>query len=158
MLDCWQKERVQRPKFEQIVSALDKMIRKPSALKATGTGSSRWDDDLVQNNTAGLWVGITRKGRQWIRHFSNPFFWDWDRLRKENLGEMVGRTVYPDSLSGWWGWIRSCKCWMWRKRKILIWWGNFVDGGDEWLHKTLWSQEVMKEEKTLDCGEKKFCS
>ncbi|NXG69502.1 EPHB5 protein, partial [Baryphthengus martii] len=39
MLDCWQKERVQRPKFEQIVSALDKMIRKPSALKATGTGS-----------------------------------------------------------------------------------------------------------------------
>ncbi|XP_074858259.1 ephrin type-B receptor 5 isoform X3 [Carettochelys insculpta] len=40
MLDCWQKERVQRPKFEQIVSALDKMIRKPSALKAIGTGST----------------------------------------------------------------------------------------------------------------------
>ncbi|KFV58768.1 Ephrin type-B receptor 5, partial [Tyto alba] len=34
MLDCWQKEWVQRPKFEQIVSALDKMIRKPSTLKA----------------------------------------------------------------------------------------------------------------------------
>lgn len=42
MLDCWQKDRIQRPKFEQIVNALDKMIRKPSALKATGTGNSRW--------------------------------------------------------------------------------------------------------------------
>ncbi|XP_053147834.1 ephrin type-B receptor 5 isoform X3 [Hemicordylus capensis] len=41
MLDCWLKERVQRPKFEQIVNSLDKMIRKPSALKATGTGNSR---------------------------------------------------------------------------------------------------------------------
>lgn len=64
MLDCWQKERVQRPKFEQIVSALDKMIRKPSALKATGTGSSRWDEALMQNNTAGIWVDIIRKRRQ----------------------------------------------------------------------------------------------
>ncbi|XP_074751411.1 ephrin type-B receptor 5 isoform X4 [Athene noctua] len=49
MLDCWQKERVQRPKFEQIVSALDKMIRKPSALKATGTGNSRPSQPLLRN-------------------------------------------------------------------------------------------------------------
>ncbi|XP_054662299.1 ephrin type-B receptor 5 isoform X4 [Grus americana] len=49
MLDCWQKERVQRPKFEQIVSALDKMIRKPSALKATGIGSSRPSQPLLSN-------------------------------------------------------------------------------------------------------------
>lgn len=70
MLDCWQKERVQRPKFEQIVSALDKMIRKPSALKATGTGSSRWDEDLMQNNTAGIWVDIRRKRRQELSLYS----------------------------------------------------------------------------------------
>ncbi|XP_057271928.1 ephrin type-B receptor 6 isoform X3 [Pezoporus wallicus] len=50
MLDCWQKERVQRPKFEQLVSALDKMIRKPSALKATGTGSSRPSQPLLSNS------------------------------------------------------------------------------------------------------------
>uniref|UniRef100_A0A8C9NQ08 receptor protein-tyrosine kinase n=1 Tax=Serinus canaria TaxID=9135 RepID=A0A8C9NQ08_SERCA len=54
MLDCWQKERVQRPKFEQIVSALDKMIRKPSALKAIGTGTSR---DIQR-------IGITLVGHQ----------------------------------------------------------------------------------------------
>ncbi|XP_069719762.1 ephrin type-B receptor 5 isoform X2 [Phaenicophaeus curvirostris] len=50
MLDCWQKERGQRPKFDQIVSALDKLIRKPSALKATGTGSSRPSQPLLSNS------------------------------------------------------------------------------------------------------------
>ncbi|KAK3522536.1 hypothetical protein QTP86_021145 [Hemibagrus guttatus] len=33
MLDCWQKERADRPKFDQIVAILDKMIRNPSTLK-----------------------------------------------------------------------------------------------------------------------------
>ncbi|CAL8311719.1 unnamed protein product [Lota lota] len=33
MLDCWQKERAERPKFDQIVGILDKMIRNPSTLK-----------------------------------------------------------------------------------------------------------------------------
>lgn len=64
MLDCWQKERVQRPKFEQIVSALDKMIRKPSALKAIGTGTSRWDGDLMQNNRTCLLVDIMKRKRK----------------------------------------------------------------------------------------------
>uniref|UniRef100_A0A8C8DKY2 receptor protein-tyrosine kinase n=1 Tax=Oryzias sinensis TaxID=183150 RepID=A0A8C8DKY2_9TELE len=35
MLDCWQKERNNRPKFEQIVSILDKLIRNPGSLKIT---------------------------------------------------------------------------------------------------------------------------
>ncbi|XP_078488521.1 ephrin type-A receptor 4 isoform X2 [Ciona intestinalis] len=34
MLDCWKKDRNQRPKFGQIVSSLDKMLRDPSQLKA----------------------------------------------------------------------------------------------------------------------------
>lgn len=41
MLDCWQKERSDRPKFGQIVNMLDKLIRNPSSLKRTGTESSR---------------------------------------------------------------------------------------------------------------------
>ena len=32
MLHCWQKERNHRPKFTDIVSFLDKLIRNPSAL------------------------------------------------------------------------------------------------------------------------------
>lgn len=34
MLDCWQKDRNNRPKFSQIVNNLDKMIRNPNMLKA----------------------------------------------------------------------------------------------------------------------------
>ncbi|NWW32021.1 EPHA8 protein, partial [Panurus biarmicus] len=37
MLDCWQKERSERPRFSQIVSILDKLIRNPDNLKCTGT-------------------------------------------------------------------------------------------------------------------------
>uniref|UniRef100_A0AAQ4RW70 receptor protein-tyrosine kinase n=1 Tax=Gasterosteus aculeatus aculeatus TaxID=481459 RepID=A0AAQ4RW70_GASAC len=35
MLDCWQKERANRPRFCDIVSALDRLIRKPASLKVT---------------------------------------------------------------------------------------------------------------------------
>ncbi|XP_039365300.1 ephrin type-A receptor 8 isoform X1 [Mauremys reevesii] len=37
MLDCWQKERSERPRFSQIVSILDKLIRNPGNLKCTAT-------------------------------------------------------------------------------------------------------------------------
>ncbi|CAG11552.1 unnamed protein product, partial [Tetraodon nigroviridis] len=35
MLDCWQKDRNARPKFPDIVSMLDKMIRNPASLKTS---------------------------------------------------------------------------------------------------------------------------
>ncbi|KAG2468456.1 EPHB1 protein, partial [Polypterus senegalus] len=41
MLDCWQKERNARPRFTQIVSALDKLIRNPASLKRLATD---WGD------------------------------------------------------------------------------------------------------------------
>ena len=41
MLDCWQKDRNNRPKFEQIVSILDKLIRNPGSLKITANTTSR---------------------------------------------------------------------------------------------------------------------
>ncbi|KAI1231413.1 Ephrin type-A receptor 8 [Lamprotornis superbus] len=37
MLDCWHKERSERPRFAHIVSILDKLIRSPDSLKGTGT-------------------------------------------------------------------------------------------------------------------------
>ncbi|RMB91744.1 hypothetical protein DUI87_31974 [Hirundo rustica rustica] len=37
MLDCWQKERSERPRFAHIVAILDKLIRNPDHLKCTGT-------------------------------------------------------------------------------------------------------------------------
>ncbi|XP_044196956.1 ephrin type-B receptor 4b isoform X1 [Thunnus albacares] len=35
MLDCWQKERANRPRFCDVVSALDRLIRNPASLKVT---------------------------------------------------------------------------------------------------------------------------
>ena len=41
MLDCWQKDRNNRPKFEQIVSILDKLIRNPGSLKIITSAAAR---------------------------------------------------------------------------------------------------------------------
>uniref|UniRef100_A0A7N8WMX8 receptor protein-tyrosine kinase n=1 Tax=Mastacembelus armatus TaxID=205130 RepID=A0A7N8WMX8_9TELE len=35
MLDCWQKERGNRPRFSEVVAALDRLIRNPASLKVT---------------------------------------------------------------------------------------------------------------------------
>ncbi|XP_064182892.1 ephrin type-A receptor 3-like isoform X1 [Anguilla rostrata] len=40
MLDCWQKDRNNRPKFDHIVSILDKLIRNPSSLKIIANAPS----------------------------------------------------------------------------------------------------------------------
>ena len=32
MMDCWKKERNQRPKFSELVNALDRLMREPSQL------------------------------------------------------------------------------------------------------------------------------
>uniref|UniRef100_A0A3Q3SMJ0 receptor protein-tyrosine kinase n=1 Tax=Mastacembelus armatus TaxID=205130 RepID=A0A3Q3SMJ0_9TELE len=47
MLDCWQKERNNRPKFEQIVSILDKLIRNPGSLKITANTTSSYNSHFV---------------------------------------------------------------------------------------------------------------
>lgn len=42
MLDCWQKDRNVRPRFADIVSTLDKMIRNPTSLKAVANIPAVW--------------------------------------------------------------------------------------------------------------------
>ncbi|XP_055253619.1 ephrin type-A receptor 8 [Moschus berezovskii] len=37
MLDCWHKDRAQRPRFSQIVSVLDSLVHSPESLRATAT-------------------------------------------------------------------------------------------------------------------------
>lgn len=36
MLDCWERERAERPTFSQILNMLDKLIRNPGTLRRTG--------------------------------------------------------------------------------------------------------------------------
>ncbi|KAG9328425.1 hypothetical protein JZ751_013974 [Albula glossodonta] len=52
MLDCWQKDRGDRPKFSQIVNMLDKLIRNPSSLKRTGAESTRPSTVLLEPSSA----------------------------------------------------------------------------------------------------------
>ncbi|XP_058929445.1 ephrin type-B receptor 6 isoform X4 [Kogia breviceps] len=58
MLDTWQKDRTQRPHFDQLVAAFDKMIRKPDTLQGAGhSGGSPRDRDLPT-------LGVTLAGHQ----------------------------------------------------------------------------------------------
>ncbi|XP_072255325.1 ephrin type-B receptor 4 isoform X2 [Pyxicephalus adspersus] len=54
MLDCWQRDRAARPRFSEIVSALDKLIRNPASLKIT---AREQPGDLLR-------MGITLAGHQ----------------------------------------------------------------------------------------------
>ncbi|XP_039201789.1 ephrin type-A receptor 3 isoform X1 [Crotalus tigris] len=51
MLDCWQKDRNNRPKFEQIVSILDKLIRNPSSLKIITNAAARPSNLLLDQSS-----------------------------------------------------------------------------------------------------------
>ncbi|XP_066492912.1 ephrin type-A receptor 8 isoform X2 [Tiliqua scincoides] len=70
MLDCWQKERNERPRFSQIVGILDKLIRSPQNLKCTAT-VNRFTQTLSERNcidftscaTVDDWLDSIRLGR-----------------------------------------------------------------------------------------------
>ncbi|KAG8506661.1 Ephrin type-A receptor 8 [Galemys pyrenaicus] len=75
MLDCWHKDRTQRPRFSHIVSVLDALIRSPESLGATATVSrcpppafARSCFDLRGGGgggglTVGDWLDSIRMGR-----------------------------------------------------------------------------------------------
>ncbi|XP_025998898.1 ephrin type-A receptor 7 isoform X2 [Astatotilapia calliptera] len=51
MLDCWQKDRAERPKFDQVVGILDKMIRNPNTLKTPVGTCTRPISPLLDQST-----------------------------------------------------------------------------------------------------------
>uniref|UniRef100_A0A8V5HD60 receptor protein-tyrosine kinase n=1 Tax=Melopsittacus undulatus TaxID=13146 RepID=A0A8V5HD60_MELUD len=61
MLDCWQKDRSERPHFSQIVGILDKLIRNPDNLKCTAT-VNRGLLDLATCLTVEDWLDSIRLG------------------------------------------------------------------------------------------------
>uniref|UniRef100_A0A8D2ISV1 receptor protein-tyrosine kinase n=1 Tax=Varanus komodoensis TaxID=61221 RepID=A0A8D2ISV1_VARKO len=64
MLDCWQKDRNSRPKFDEIVCILDKLIRNPSILKRLVNASSRVSNLLGEHNPLGN--GVYRSVAEWL--------------------------------------------------------------------------------------------
>ncbi|XP_077158644.1 ephrin type-A receptor 5 isoform X4 [Paroedura picta] len=64
MLDCWQKDRNSRPKSDEIVCILDKLIRNPSSLKTLVNASSRVSNLLGEHSPLGN--GVYRSVGEWL--------------------------------------------------------------------------------------------
>ncbi|KAK2517446.1 hypothetical protein Q9233_013189 [Columba guinea] len=102
MLDCWQKDRNNRPKFEQIVSILDKLIRNPSSLKIITNAAARPSNLLLdQSNidisafrTTGDWLNGFRTG-QCKEVFTGVEYSSCDTIAKISTDDVkkVGVTV-----------------------------------------------------------------
>ncbi|XP_025892718.1 ephrin type-A receptor 3 isoform X2 [Nothoprocta perdicaria] len=67
MLDCWQKDRNNRPKFEQIVSILDKLIRNPSSLKIITNAAARPSNLLLDQSN--IDISAFRSTGDWLNGF-----------------------------------------------------------------------------------------
>ncbi|KAK1901892.1 Ephrin type-A receptor 8 [Dissostichus eleginoides] len=71
MLDCWQKERSERPRFCQIVTVLDKLIRNPENLKTMDTLCSLSSPTLMERaipdfsscNSVNEWLDTIKMSR-----------------------------------------------------------------------------------------------
>ncbi|XP_048417389.1 ephrin type-B receptor 2 isoform X2 [Stegostoma tigrinum] len=102
MLDCWQKERNNRPKFGQIVNTLDKLIRNPNSLKAVTPLTSgvtlplldRTVPDFSSFTTVAEWLEAIKMG-QYKDNFSNEGFTSFDHVSQMTSEDIlrVGVTL-----------------------------------------------------------------
>uniref|UniRef100_A0A6I8NPP3 Ephrin type-A receptor 7 n=1 Tax=Ornithorhynchus anatinus TaxID=9258 RepID=A0A6I8NPP3_ORNAN len=76
MLDCWHKDRSQRPRFQHIIGVLDQLIRSPENLRVTATVNrcpppalARSCFDLRSGVTVDDWLDSIRMGR-YREHFA----------------------------------------------------------------------------------------
>ncbi|XP_062889577.1 ephrin type-B receptor 2 [Mobula hypostoma] len=96
MLDCWQKDRNNRPKFGQIVNTLDKMIRNPNSLKALTPLSSgvtlplldRTVPDFSSFSTVGDWLEAIKMG-QYKDNFLNEGFTTFEFVSQMTAEDML---------------------------------------------------------------------
>uniref|UniRef100_A0A3B5MI71 receptor protein-tyrosine kinase n=1 Tax=Xiphophorus couchianus TaxID=32473 RepID=A0A3B5MI71_9TELE len=87
MLDCWQKDRNNRPKFSQIVNNLDKMIRNPNTLKAM-TPLSSGIPDFSTFSTVDEWLDAIKMG-QYKENFANSDFSTFDVVSQMTMDDIL---------------------------------------------------------------------
>ncbi|XP_030221484.1 ephrin type-B receptor 2 [Gadus morhua] len=102
MLDCWQKDRNNRPKFSQTVSTLDKMIRNPASLKAMTPLSSsvhlalldRSPPDFSSFTTVDEWLDAIKMS-QYKEYFTNEGFNSFSVVSQMTMDDIlrVGVTL-----------------------------------------------------------------
>uniref|UniRef100_A0A8C6PS74 receptor protein-tyrosine kinase n=1 Tax=Nothobranchius furzeri TaxID=105023 RepID=A0A8C6PS74_NOTFU len=100
MLDCWQKDRNNRPKYSQIVNNLDKMIRNPNTLKAMTPLSSgvhlplldRSIPDFSTFSSVDEWLDAIKMG-QYKENFANSNFSTFDVVSQMTMDDILGVGV-----------------------------------------------------------------
>uniref|UniRef100_A0AAY4ERP6 receptor protein-tyrosine kinase n=1 Tax=Denticeps clupeoides TaxID=299321 RepID=A0AAY4ERP6_9TELE len=98
MLDCWQKDRNNRPKFSQIVNNLDKMIRNPNSLKAVTPVHlpllDRSLPDFSSFSTVDEWLDAIKMG-QYKDNFANADFSSFELVSQMTMDDIlrVGVTL-----------------------------------------------------------------
>ncbi|XP_059801725.1 ephrin type-B receptor 3-like isoform X2 [Hypanus sabinus] len=96
MLDCWVKDRNNRPKFTQIVNTLDKLIRNAASLKivsASNPGPSqplldRTVPDYTTFTTVGDWLDAIKMGR-YKENFINAGFTSFDLVAQMTAEDLL---------------------------------------------------------------------
>ncbi|XP_044130016.1 ephrin type-B receptor 4 isoform X1 [Bufo gargarizans] len=96
MLDCWQRDRAARPRFTEIVSALDKLIRNPASLKITAREQPGSSQPLLDQRTphyssfssVGEWLHAIKMGR-YEEGFRNAGFTTFSRVRQMTTEDLL---------------------------------------------------------------------
>ncbi|KAM9718694.1 ephrin type-A receptor 3-like isoform 2-T2 [Menidia menidia] len=94
MLDCWEKGRSERPKFGQIVTILDKLIRTPASLRELAN-SSAWEDPSTPEfsvSTVDDWLEAIKMG-QYKENFSGAGYVSLDSILYISVSELFKMGV-----------------------------------------------------------------
>ncbi|XP_031665890.1 ephrin type-A receptor 3 isoform X2 [Oncorhynchus kisutch] len=94
MLECWEKGRSERPKFGQIVTTLDKLIRDPASLRELAN-SSLWEDPTTPEfsvSTMEEWLDAIKMG-QYKGNFTNAGYVTLDSVLYISISELVKMDV-----------------------------------------------------------------
>ncbi|KAL7386899.1 hypothetical protein ABVT39_015306 [Epinephelus coioides] len=99
MLDCWEKGRSDRPKFGQIVTILDKLIRNPASLRELANSSACREDPSTPEfsvSTVDEWLEAIKMG-QYKENFSSAGYVSLDSILYISVSELAKMGV---SLAG----------------------------------------------------------
>ncbi|KAG7214623.1 hypothetical protein INR49_010515, partial [Caranx melampygus] len=90
MLDCWEKGRSDRPKFGQIVTILDKLIRNPASLRELANSSVCREDPSTPEfsvSTVDEWLEAIKMG-QYKENFSSAGYVSLDSILYISVSEL----------------------------------------------------------------------
>uniref|UniRef100_A0A8L0DQ27 receptor protein-tyrosine kinase n=1 Tax=Oncorhynchus mykiss TaxID=8022 RepID=A0A8L0DQ27_ONCMY len=98
MLDCWEKGRSERPKFGQIVTTLDKLIRNPARLRELANSTHCQIQNKLLELVSGLvstveeWLEAIKMG-QYKENFSSAGYVTLDSVLYISISELVKMDV-----------------------------------------------------------------